>query len=124
MRLLFHKKTAPKTISRLKSRVKIRKKVSGTPERPRLSVFRSGRHMYGQLVDDTTGNILTSSSTLKMSLDKGKSSIEAAKAVGKELAEKAASKEIKNVVFDRSGYVYHGRVKAVAEGAREGGLNF
>ncbi|MCB0420818.1 MAG: 50S ribosomal protein L18 [Bdellovibrionales bacterium] len=124
MRLLFHKKTAKKVISRLKNRVKIRKKVSGTLERPRLSVFRSGRHMYGQLIDDVAGKVLTSSSTLKVKVEGGKSSVDAAKAVGKDLAEKAASKNIKNIVFDRSGYVYHGRVKALAEGAREGGLNF
>ena len=122
MRLLFHKKTSPKVVGRLKNRMKIRKKVSGTDERPRLCVFRSGKHMYGQIVDDAAGKTVVSASTLKVKA--GQSSVSAAKAVGVELAKLALDKNIKSVVFDRSGYIYHGRVKAVAEGAREGGLNF
>ena len=122
MRLLFHKKTSSKVVGRLKNRMKIRKKVSGTDERPRLCVFRSGRHMYGQIVDDAAGKTVVSASTLKVT--GGQSSVSAAKAVGVELAKLALDKNIKSVVFDRSGYIYHGRVKAVAEGAREGGLNF
>ncbi|MCB0342948.1 MAG: 50S ribosomal protein L18 [Bdellovibrionales bacterium] len=124
MRLIFNKKTSQKVVARLKNRVRIRKKVQGTSERPRLSVYRSGRHMYAQLLDDVTGNTLASASTLTVSVEGGKSSCAAAKAVGEAVAKKAMEKNIKNVVFDRSGYVYHGRVKALAEGAREAGLEF
>lgn len=116
------KKTAPKVTKRLKNKARIRKKVGGSTERPRLSVFRSGRHIYAQIIDDVTGNTVVSHSTL---VAKAKSNnIESAKAVGAELAKKAMAKNVKEVVFDRSGYVFHGKVKAVADGAREAGLNF
>jgi len=108
--------------------MRIRKKVMGTAERPRLSVFRSLNHIYAQLVDDLTGRtILTVSSMDKEvapKLKSAKGKIEAGKLVGKQIAAKAKEKGIERVCFDRSGYLYHGRVKAVAEGAREGGLNF
>ena len=108
--------------------MRIRKKVTGTAERPRLTVFRSLNHIYAQLVDDLAGRtILTVSSLDKEVVPKkvsGKGKIEAGKLVGKQLAAKAKEKGIERVSFDRSGYLYHGRVKAVAEGAREGGLNF
>lgn len=112
---------------RLRKHDRVRKKISGTPERPRLCVFRSLSNVYAQIIDDTTGTTLVSASTLDEAL-KGKlefgGNIEASTAVGKLIAEKALAKDIKQVVFDRGGYVYHGRVKALAEAAREGGLEF
>jgi large subunit ribosomal protein L18 len=108
--------------------MRIRKKVMGTAERPRLTVFRSLNHIYAQLVDDLSGRtILTVSDRDKEvvpQLGSAKGKISAGKAVGKQIAAKAKEKGIERVCFDRSGYLYHGRVKAVAEGAREGGLNF
>lgn len=123
MKISFRKRTSVREVARMKNKARVRKKVNGSVERPRLSVFRSSKHMYAQIVDDTKGVTLASASTLKMDL-KSKSSCDSAKAVGLEIAKMALAKKIKDVVFDRSGYVYHGRVKAVAEGAREGGLNF
>lgn len=123
MKISFSKKTSSRSVTRLKNKARIRKKVAGTTERPRLSVFRSGRHMYAQLVDDVSGQTLASASTLKLDVS-SKASRDGAKAVGMSIAKTALAKNIKSVVFDRSGYVYHGRVKAVADGAREGGLNF
>jgi large subunit ribosomal protein L18 len=108
--------------------MRIRKKVMGTAERPRLTVFRSLNHIYAQLVDDLAGRtILTVSSLDKEVVPKGgttKGKLLAGKLVGKKLAAKAKEKGIERVCFDRAGYLYHGRVKAVADGAREGGLNF
>jgi large subunit ribosomal protein L18 len=108
--------------------MRIRKKVHGTAERPRLTVFRSLNHIYAQLVDDLTGRtILTVSSRDKdvaPQLGAAKGKITAGKLVGKQLAQKAKERGIVRVCFDRGGYLYHGRVKAVADGAREGGLNF
>ncbi|HIC95907.1 TPA: 50S ribosomal protein L18 [Candidatus Bipolaricaulota bacterium] len=106
---------------------RVRKKVFGTPERPRLCVYKSLRHIYVQLIDDTTGRTLAAASTLDPSFDgKGRSrcNIESAKIVGRMIAARALERGIKEVVFDRSGYPYHGRVKALAEAAREGGLRF
>lgn len=123
MKIILKKKTAQKQKARLKNKAKIRKKVSGTMERPRLAVYRSAAHTYAQLIDDTSGKILLSVSTLKQKEGSCKSK-EAAKSLGMELAKAATGKKIDRVVFDRSGYVYHGRVKALADGAREGGLNF
>ena len=112
-------------VARTRRHVRVRKKVSGTSECPRLNVFRSLKHIYAQIIDDTTGRTLVSASTLDASL-KGTygGNKEAARAVGKLRAEKAAAAGIKDVVFDRGGYIYHGRVMELAEGAREGGLNF
>jgi large subunit ribosomal protein L18 len=108
--------------------MRIRKKVMGTSERPRLTVFRSLNHIYAQLVDDLSGRtILTVSDRDKEvapKLGSAKGKIEAGKLVGKQIAARAKEKGIERVCFDRGGYLYHGRVKAVAEGAREGGLNF
>lgn len=101
----------------------IRKKISGTAERPRLSVFRSNSKIYAQLIDDTTGKTLVSASSLEID-GKGNATIAISKTVGQKLAEKAVPNGISKVVFDRGGYLYHGRVKALAEGAREGGLQF
>jgi large subunit ribosomal protein L18 len=110
-----------------KTRIKlgIRKKISGTPERPRLTVFRSNSEIYAQLIDDIKGNTIIAASSMLKGIDtKGKTKIEVAKLVGKYLAEEATKAKITSVVFDRNGYLYHGRVKSLAEGAREGGLIF
>jgi large subunit ribosomal protein L18 len=103
---------------------RIRAKVIGTKERPRLSVFRSNQHICVQLIDDEKGKTLVSVSDLKVKKKKGLTKTEIAKEVGKSIAKKALEKRIEKIVFDRGGYKYHGRVKAVAEGAREGGLEF
>jgi large subunit ribosomal protein L18 len=112
---------------RLRKHERVRKKVKGTPERPRLNVFRSLKNIYVQVIDDTTGTTLVSASSLDEAI-KGKIAYggnkEAAKEVGKLIAQKAIEKGIKQVVFDRGGYLYHGRVAELAEGAREGGLEF
>ena len=109
---------------RLRRHKRIRAKVSGTPERPRLNVFRSERHIYAQIIDDTIGVTLCSASTVEKGFEGLGSNKEAAKKVGMAVAERAKAKGIDTVVFDRGGYIYHGRVQALAEGAREGGLEF
>ncbi len=106
---------------RIRRHKKIRARVSGTAERPRFSVFKSNKALYGQLIDDVKGETLASATTLSM---KGKGVTEKAKEAGKEIAKLALAKNIKQVVFDRGGFIYTGRVKAFAEGAREGGLTF
>jgi large subunit ribosomal protein L18 len=112
---------------RVRKHERVRKKISGTPERPRLNVFRSLNHIYAQVIDDVAGSTLAAASTLDESL---KGTLEsggnkgAAKAVGLLIAKKALDKGISSVVFDRGGYLYHGRVKELAEAAREGGLEF
>jgi large subunit ribosomal protein L18 len=110
--------------ARKKRKMRIRKKINGTPERPRLVVFRSSKHIYAQLIDDLAGATLASASTLCLEGDNIRLNVENAKLVGKKVAEEAIKKSITSVVFDRNGFVYHGRIKAVADGAREGGLNF
>ena len=110
--------------ARKKRKMRIRKKVNGTPERPRLVVFRSSKHIYAQIIDDLAGATLASASTLSLEGDNIRLTVENAKLVGKKVAEEAIKKSITSVVFDRNGFVYHGRIKAVADGAREGGLNF
>lgn len=113
--------------ARLRRHAHVRKTVHGTPERPRLNVFRSLTHIYVQVIDDTTGNTLASASTIDRELRAqmaGLSKVEQAKVVGKAVAKRALSKGIQMVVFDRGGYKYHGRVKALAEAAREVGLDF
>ena len=110
---------------RKRKHLRVRKNVSGTTERPRLCVYRSNSHIYAQVIDDTTGTTLAAASSLDKDVKtENGSNIEAASAVGKLVAERAAAKEIKDVVFDRGGYLYHGRVQALAEAAREAGLNF
>ena len=113
-----------KTTRRQKIRMRIRKNISGTKERPRMSVFRSNRQIYVQLIDDLSGETLVSASSRnkEVSGKKGINKIEQAKLVGKLIAEKSLAKGIESVVFDRNGYLYHGRVKAVADGLREGGI--
>ena len=103
---------------------RIRKKIKGTAERPRLSIFRSNTSIYCQLINDLEGNTVASASSKDSSIDQSVSKSEQSRLVGKLIAEKAISKEITQVVFDRGGNLYHGRVKALADGAREGGLKF
>ena len=117
----------PRQQARLKRKKRIRKKISGSPERPRLSVFRSTKHIYAQLIDDDNGVTLASISTLRPDVrqqEKVKGKIEEAKRVGKMIADEAKAKGITEVVFDRNGFLYHGRVRALAAAAREAGLEF
>ena len=109
-----------------RSKPRIRKKISGTEVRPRLVVFRSNQHLYAQLVDDVNGVTIASSSTQVLNKDGEtlKANRESATKVGKDIAAKALEKKIEAVVFDRSGYIYHGKIKALADGAREAGLKF
>ena len=113
-----------KKAMRLKRHVRVRGKISGTPERPRLNVFRSNANIYAQIIDDVNGVTLVSANTLEKEFEGAAGNCEAAKKVGLVLAERAKAKGIEEVVFDRGGCVYHGRVAALAEGAREGGLKF
>jgi len=113
-----------KKAMRLKRHVRVRGKISGTPERPRLNVFRSNANIYAQIIDDVNGVTLVSASTLDKDFEGAAGNCEAAKKVGQVIAERAKAKGIEEVVFDRGGYVYHGRVAALAEGARESGLKF
>jgi len=115
----------PDTNAQRKKRHKrVRGKIEGTTERPRLNVFRSEKHIYAQIIDDTKGVTLCSASSLEKEFEGSGSNKEAAKKVGKQIAERAVKNGIENVVFDRGGYLYHGRVKELAEAAREGGLKF
>ncbi len=110
--------------ARLARHKRVRGKISGTAECPRLNVFRSLKHIYAQLIDDDKGVTLASASTAEKGFEEYGGNIDAAKKVGKLLAERAAAKNITECVFDRGGYIYHGRVQGLAEGAREGGLKF
>ena len=109
---------------RIKRHNRVRGKISGTAERPRLCVFRSEYHIYAQIIDDVAGNTLVAASTVEKGFEGNGGNCDAAKKVGSVLAERALKKGVEEVVFDRGGYIYHGRVKALAEGAREGGLKF
>ncbi len=117
-----------KTETRLKRKKRIRRKISGSPERPRLTVFKSARHIYAQIIDDSTGKTLLSASTISKDIKanvKGISgNIKGAKLIGEAIAKKGEAKGIKEVVFDRNGFLFHGRVKALADVARENGLKF
>ena len=120
-----------KVAARIHRKERIRKKIAGTPERPRLTVFRSAKHIYAQAIDDTTNTVLASASDLEEALcgessgqEKKKTKKDKAKLVGKAVAKKLLAKNIAAVIFDRNGFIYHGRVSAVADGAREGGLKF
>jgi large subunit ribosomal protein L18 len=118
---------AMKIVGRERRKLRIRKKVTGKTERPRMSVFRSARHIYAQVVDDVTGNTLAFASTLSKDLRgmlENDNKVEAAKKVGALIAKICKSKKIDRVVFDRNGYLYHGRVSALAQAAREAGLEF
>ena len=122
MKLNFSKNTSSKTVNRLKKKIRIRKVIKGTSERPRLCVFKSGKHIYAQIINDDSQATVLSASSLSAELKNG--SKESAKIIGKKIAEEAKKKGISNVVFDRNGFLYHGRIQALADGAREGGLNF
>jgi large subunit ribosomal protein L18 len=110
--------------ARLKRHVRVRGKVEGTAERPRLNVFRSLNHIYAQIIDDVKGVTIVAASTKDKEFNGYGGNAEAAKKIGLEIAKKALDKQITSVVFDRGGYLYHGRIKELAEGAREGGLQF
>lgn len=111
-------------LERNRRHARVRTKISGTPERPRLCVYRSNTNIYAQIIDDVAGNTLVAVSTLDKNVKTKHANKEAAKEVGSLIAKKAIEKNIKSVVFDRSGYIYHGVVKELAEAAREGGLEF
>ncbi len=120
-------KKASKSEIRVKKHNRMRNKIQGTSERPRLAVFRSNKHIYAQIIDDQTGKTLVSASTIEKAIReniKNSSDIEAATTVGTEIGKKAVAAGINNVVFDRGGFLYHGRVKALADAAREAGLQF
>jgi len=121
MKLNYGKNASARVKNRLKNKVRIRRKISGSPERPRMCVFKSSKHIYVQLVDDVANVTLASKSTLKLDQT---GNCDGAKELGKLIAEVALKNNYKNVVFDRSGYRFHGKIKAVADGAREAGLNF
>jgi large subunit ribosomal protein L18 len=119
--------TNPRSAARIKRQARIRKKIKGTPQRPRLSVFRSAKHVYAQVIDDTAGATLVTASSVEKDFkaqDKFESKRAAAAYVGKMVAQRALDKGIKQVVFDRNGFLYHGRIKAISDGAREAGLKF
>jgi large subunit ribosomal protein L18 len=125
--LSSHKGTAVKTRARMRRQLRGRKKLFGARERPRLVVTRSARHIYAQVIDDTRGETLAAASSLEKTLREGAktgANVDAAKAVGKLVAERALQKGVEAVVFDRGSYLYHGRIKALADAAREGGLKF
>lgn len=109
---------------RLKRKVHIRKRISGTPERPRMSVFRSNKHMYVQVIDDTTGTTIASAGTTEKELSEIRNGVEAAAKVGAIIGERLQAKKVSEVVFDRNGYLYHGIVKSIADGARKAGIKF
>lgn len=113
-----------KTLKRIRRHKKIRKSMHGTKECPRLCVFRSNQHIYAQLLDDDSGKVIMSVSDKDIKTKKGEKKSEMAKEVGKEIAKKAMENKIAKIVFDRGGFIFHGRIKAVAEGAREQGLKF
>ncbi len=113
-----------KDIRRLKIKMRIRKKINGTSSRPRLTVFRSNKEIYAQLVDDVEGKTLVSASSMEKNFQKQGTKTDVATSVGKNIAERAKAIGIEEVVFDRNGYLYHGRVKALADAARENGLKF
>ena len=113
-----------KSSRRLRIKKGIRLRLAGTTERPRLSVYRSNKAIYAQIIDDTTGKTLVSASSMKDAVDTAANKVDQSKQVGKLIAEKAVAAGINQVVFDRNGYLYHGRIKSLAEGAREGGLQF
>jgi len=120
-------KTSLKTITRLKRQIRVRKKVTGTAERPRLNVFKSAKHIYAQLIDDVQGVTLAAASTCTAGVaisDTHTGNIVSAAAVGSAIAKVALQKNIRSVVFDRNGFLYHGRIQALADAAREAGLDF
>lgn len=122
MKIKFKKSTSPKVRSRLKKKARIRNKITGTAERPRLSVFRSSAHVYAQVIDDESSKTIASASSLKIGA--GKSGMDLAKEVGTAIANAAKEQNVNEVVFDRNGFIFHGKIKAIADAAREAGLKF
>lgn len=122
MKLKVSKHTSAKSANRMKKKIRIRKTVNGSQERPRLCVFRSAKHIYAQLIDDAAHKTILTVSSL--TVDQKLNGKDMAKHVGKAVAEASMKKGFKAVVFDRNGFIYHGRIQALAEGAREGGLQF
>lgn len=122
IRIQLKKRQPLRLKKRLKNRARLRKKIAGLSHCPRLSVFRSGRHIYAQLIDDDKGETIVASSSLKMKGKKTRNAV--AEEVGKAVAKAALAKKVKSAVFDRGGFIYHGRIKALAEGARVAGLKF
>jgi large subunit ribosomal protein L18 len=118
------KKMVEKDRKRLKRKIHIRKRISGTPQKPRMTVFRSNRSISVQVIDDTTGHTLAAASTLEKELKAIKATVPGAAQLGEVIGKRLLEKNIKTVVFDRSGYLYHGQVKALADGARKAGLEF
>ena len=121
---MLEKKIEQRKTLRLRRKARTRKKISGTEARPRLSVFRSSRHVYAQVIDDLKGVTLASASSFEKGSEHKRASVEVCAEVGKKLAARCKEKNIVQIVFDRNGNIYHGRIKALAEGAREGGLQF
>ena len=117
-------KTFDKNAQRMKRHIRVRGKISGTPERPRLNVYRSNANIYAQIIDDVNGVTIAAAASNEKDFEGAAGNKEAARKVGKLVAERAKAKGIDTVVFDRGGYIYHGRVAELAEGAREGGLEF
>ena len=117
-------KKTDRKMERTRRHIRVRRKISGTPERPRLCIYRSNSNLYVQIIDDVAANTLVSASTLDKEVKAKASNIEAATEVGKLIAERAKKAKINTVVFDRNGYLYHGKVKALADAAREAGLEF
>ena len=113
-----------RNVARVRRHVRVRRKISGTPECPRLSVFRSNKNIVAQVIDDVAGKTIASASTMDKEVKTKQANIEAAKEVGELIAKRAIKAGIKTVVFDRGGYIYHGKVQALAEAAREAGLEF
>lgn len=113
-----------KNAARIKRHYRVRNKISGTPERPRLDVFRSSKHIYAQIIDDQSGVTIAAASTVEKGFENYGGNKDAAHEIGKLIAQRAVEKGVTAIIFDRSGYIYHGRVKELAEGAREGGLQF
>lgn len=122
MKLVLKKNTSAKVNNRLKKKLRIRKKVHGSAERPRLCIFRSSKHIYASLVDDASGKTIMAYSSLNV--EEKLNGVEMAKKVGLEIGKKALEHKVSHVVFDRNGFIYHGRVKSLADGAREAGLSF
>ena len=118
------KRVEEKSRKRLKRKFSIRKKISGTSERPRMSVFRSNKHVYVQVIDDTTGKTIVSASNLEKELRTLRNTVEDAKKIGEAVGKRLSDKNIQEVVFDRNGYLYHGIIKSVADGARSVGIKF
>ena len=124
MAIHYSRSTDPKRVSRFKKKMRIRRRITGSAERPRLSIYKSLSHLYAQLIDDSTGVTLVSASTVDKKMKGIGAGMESAKGVGAELAKRALAQKIESAVFDRNGFRYHGKIKVLADAAREAGLRF